>query len=384
MMSSFSNRLEAIPKSGIRAFFDLVMSTKGIISLGVGEPDFNTPWTIREEAIYAIEKGFTTYTSNAGLLELRQEIARYYKKQFGCTYHPETEVLVTNGVSEGVDLVCRALLNDGDEVIVPKPLYVCYDPLIQLAGGRVRSLNTVETQFVPDPKKIEALITPKTKALVLCYPNNPTGMSIPKKTLSAIAKLVKKHQLWVISDEIYGELSYGVPFTSFASLPGMKAHTITLNGFSKSYAMTGWRIGYIAAPESVVSRACKIHQYSALCVATFSQYAAIEALKNGAPDLKKMKSSYEQRRLFFTEAMTKMGLHTALSDGAFYCFSDIRSTGLSSIEFATQLLKQEKVAVVPGDAFGEEGQGYIRSCVATKASDLKIALTRISRFVKGL
>ncbi|RAP34691.1 pyridoxal phosphate-dependent aminotransferase [Candidatus Marinamargulisbacteria bacterium SCGC AG-439-L15] len=384
MKNDFSKRLDNIPKSGIREFFDLVMSAKGIISLGVGEPDFSTPWTVREEAIYAIEKGLTSYTSNQGLLELRESISGYLNAHFKLNYDPADEILITNGVSEGVDILLRALLNPGDEVILPKPLYVCYDPLVQLAGGVVKSVDTSSTNFVPDPKQIESVITPKTKALVLCYPNNPTGLSIPKKTLQEIAKIAEKYDLWVISDEIYAEILFSGAALSFASIPGMKKRTITLNGFSKAFAMTGWRIGYLCGPEAIVSRACKIHQYSALCVSSFSQYAAIEALKNGIPEMRRMVASYKQRSQFFAKGLTEFGLTTLPPEGAFYCFSSVQSTGLSSLEFAKQLLKKEKVAVVPGTAFGPEGEGYIRSSIATSSSDLEVVLKRLNRFLGSL
>ncbi len=382
MINEFSKYLDQVPPSGIRAFFDLVENAKDIISLGVGEPDFSTPWFIRDEAIYALEKGYTTYTSNSGLLELRKEISSYIDRRYGVIYKTESEILVTNGVSEAVDIIFRSILNTGDEVILPKPMYVCYEPLITLAGGVVKHCNMADTEFCPDPKRIEALITKKTKAIVLCYPHNPTGRSIPKSVLEEIAKIADKHDVWVISDEIYAELQFEPGFVSFATLPKMKQRTVLLNGLSKSHAMTGWRVGFMCAPKALVERCLKIHQYAAMCVSTPSQYAAAEALKNGDASVTKMRTSYHQRARLFVDAMNDFGLETIMPEGGLYCFPDIRSTGLSSIEFATQLLESHRVAVVPGTAFGPEGEGYIRCCIATQLNDLMKAATKIGQFAK--
>lgn len=379
MRDDFSRILETIPPSGIRRFFDLVIGAKDIISLGVGEPDFVTPWGIREDAIYSLEKGMTSYTSNQGLQELRDAISDYIGTRFGGHYDPIHEILVTVGVSEAVDVTVRALLNPGDEVIVPEPSYVCYSPLIQLAGGVVVPLDTSPT-FVPDPARLEAKITPRTKAIVLCSPNNPTGRVIPKETLLQIAEIARKHDLWVLSDEVYAELTYDEAYTSFASLPHMKERTVLLNGFSKAFAMTGWRLGYICAPRPLVERVLKIHQYCMLCAPIMSQYAAIEALKNSLPQVEEMKKSYQARRNFFVSGLQDAGYETFLPEGAFYCFPSIQHTGLSSEEFALELLKQHKVAVVPGSVFGAGGEGYIRCCYATGMDQLKEALARISTF----
>jgi len=381
MTPGFSDRLDQIPPSGIRAFFELVIGAEDIISLGVGEPDFQTPWSVRERAISALEKGQTSYTSNAGLLECRQSIADYLLKRFGLTYIPETEILLTMGVSEGADIALRAILNPGDEVLVPEPAYVCYPPLIHLAGATPVIVETSQHGFVPDPKEIEKKITSKTKAIVLCSPNNPTGTVIPEHVLREIAKLAIKYDFWIISDEIYAELSF-VPYVSMASIEEVKDRTILLSGFSKAFAMTGWRLGYVCGPEELVKRTLKIHQYSALCAPILSQIAGIEALRNPEKEVEKMKASYLKRRNIYVNAINKAGLTTQVPDGAFYAFTDIRSTGLTSHEFAIQLLREKKVAVVPGTAFGRSGEGYIRACYATAESELKEALARIAIFVK--
>jgi len=382
MKHRFSRVLETIPKSQIREFFDLVSNaSKGeIISLGVGEPDFATPWTICEEAITAIERGQTAYTSNQGLQELRDAISAHFRASYKTKYNPDSEILITNGASEGIDIVLRALLNPGDEVILQQPLYVCYDPLIRLLGGKVVPLDTSDNGFIPDPKELKKLITAKTKMIVLCSPNNPTGLLIPKEVLSEIAKLAAKHDLWVLSDEIYSDIVFDGEFCSFSSLPKMKDKTIIVSGFSKAYAMTGWRVGYICGPEEVVSRACKIHQYSALCASRISQFAALEALRHGREDVHRMRTSYHQRMSFFVAGLREAGLPVIEPTGALYCFPSIKSTGLSSVDFAKKLLREEKLAVVPGDAFGVGGDGYIRCCFATAMGDLKEAIKRIQRF----
>lgn len=383
MKYEFSKAVENLAPSGIRAFFDLVMNSDGdVISLGVGEPDFATPWNIREEAIYALERGMTSYTSNMGLSELRRHISEYLKKIFKYSYDRHTEILITNGVSEGVDIVFRSLLNPGDEVILPEPVYVCYRPLIELCGAKVVSIDTSLSDFIPDPKAIANAITKKTKAIVLCSPSNPTGAVIPQSVLNQIADLSKKHGFWVLSDEIYAELTYEDNYPKIANLPGMKDHTIVLNGFSKAFAMTGFRLGYICAPKALIERANKIHQYAALCAPILSQVAGVEALKGGRTELDVMKRSYLARRNWFVKQLNKIGLPTVLPSGAFYCFPSIKETGLSSEEFALQLFKSNSVAVVPGSVFGAGGEGFVRCCYASSMDDLKEAVVRIEDFLK--
>jgi aminotransferase len=377
---AFSDRIESIPPSGIRKFFDLVVGSKDIISLGVGEPDFATPWSIREEAVWSIESGKTSYTSNSGLLECRTEIAKYLDTRFQATYDPASEILLTIGVSEAVDIILRTILNPGDEVILPEPGYVCYAPLIQLAEGRTISIDTSLSGFIPDPKAIEAAITAKTKAIILCSPSNPTGMVIPESVLKEILKLAQTHGLWIISDEIYAELNYDTPYTSLASLPGAHDHCILMNGFSKAFAMTGWRLGYVCGPADLISRAVKIHQYAALCAPIMSQYAAIEALQH-PEEIEKMRTSYQQRRNLVLSRFEDMGLETPFPKGAFYCFPSIKKTGLTSEAFALKLLEEAKVAVVPGSVFGQGGEGHIRCCYATHIDLLKEALSRIEKFL---
>jgi aminotransferase len=384
MSNEFSKILESIPPSGIRKFFDLVIDAQDIVSLGVGEPDFTTPWNITKHAIDCLEQGFTTYTSNKGLLSCRQAISKYLDKKYSCNYNPEDEIVLTVGVSEAVDIVLRALLNPNDEVILPDPSYVCYAPLIELAYGKTVRIDTSKTNFVLDPKALEKKITSKTKALILCSPNNPTGAVIPKETLLEIAKLAKKHNFWVITDEIYAELIYDQEYVSFASLPGMKERTILLSGFSKAFAMTGWRLGYICAPEEIASRALKIHQYCALCAPIMAQHAACEALEQSEKYIKEMRDSYRLRRNYFIKSLNEIGLETQMPEGAFYCFPSIKNTGLSSEEFALKLIEQEKVAVVPGSVFGLGGEGYIRCCYATNIDVLKTAIEKISRFMQTL
>ena len=380
----FSKRVDAVLPSGIRTFFDLVLESDDVISLGVGEPDFVTPWTIREDAIFSLEKGYTSYSSNLGLLKCRESVTEYLAERFSVEYDPKAETLLTVGVSEGVDLVFRSILNPGDEVILPEPSFVCYAPLIEMAGGTVVSLNTEDTDFIPDPQKIKLLITDKTKALLLCSPSNPTGRIIPPSTLYEIADVVKESDIWVISDEIYAELDYSDTFKSFSSIPGMKDYTILLSGFSKAFSMTGWRLGYLCAPPELVSRALKIHQYSIMCAPIMAQFAGIEALSSSRKDVEKMKKAYLFRRNTIVKGFNDIGLETHIPEGAFYCFSSIKSTGLTSIEFAEKLLEEERVAVVPGHVFGEGGEGYIRSCYAVELSEIKEALKRIGRFVKRL
>ncbi len=381
---SFSTLVDRIPPSGIRRFFDLVLGAEDVISLGVGEPDFVTPWHIRAEAIDAIDKGVTSYTSNSGLLELRQQIAIYIHAQSGAIYDPNTEVIVTNGVSEAVDIVFRTLLNPGDEVILPEPAYVCYAPLIQIAGGVVVPFDTSATAFIPDPESIRSRITPKTKALVICSPSNPTGRTIPKSTMDELVAIAEATGIWIISDEIYSELAYDMPFTSVGAYPQLKDRSVILNGFSKSYAMTGWRLGYLCGPDSIVGRALKIHQYSALCASIVSQLAAVEALANGGVAVEEMRRSYHQRRNLFTAGLQEIGLPTHTADGAFYCFPQISHLGVSSEAFAMGLLERERVAVVPGNVFGLGGEGFVRCCYATRLDQLKEALVRMGRYVSYL
>lgn len=376
--------MQKIPPSGIRKFFEMLIGHDDVISLSVGEPDFPTPWAIREEAFYHLEKGHTSYTSNWGLIELREEIAKYMSR-YGMTYNPQNEVLVTVGASEGVDAVLRAILNPGDEIIVVQPCYVNYTPLAELCQAKIVPLDSSVNGYYPTADQIKSLITPKTKAVMMCSPNNPTGTMIPRAELEKIAEVVKENQIWCISDEIYCELAYdGFEHVSIGSFPGMKDYTIILNGFSKSFAMTGWRIGYIAAPAEILAQIVKLHGYNTICAPIFSQYGAVEGLKNCFKDVEKMRVSYQQRRNYMYKAFTDMGLPVPEPTGAFYMFPDISSTGLSDEEFATQLFQKYNVAVVPGSVFGLGGQGHIRCCYATAIDKIKIAMERIAEFVKEL
>ena len=376
--------MQKIPPSGIRKFFEMLIGHDDVISLSVGEPDFPTPWAIREEAFYHLEKGHTSYTSNWGLIELREEIAKYMSR-YGMTYNPQNEVLVTVGASEGVDAVLRAILNPGDEIIVVQPCYVNYTPLAELCQAKIVPLDSSVNGYYPTADQIKSLITPKTKAVMMCSPNNPTGTMIPRAELEKIAEVVKENQIWCISDEIYCELAYdGFEHVSICSFPGMKDYTIILNGFSKSFAMTGWRIGYIAAPAEILAQIVKLHGYNTICAPIFSQYGAVEGLKNCFKDVEKMRVSYQQRRNYMYKAFTDMGLPVPEPTGAFYMFPDISSTGLSDEEFATQLFQKYNVAVVPGSVFGLGGQGHIRCCYATAIDKIKIAMERIAEFVKEL
>ena len=380
----FSKKILATPPSGIRKFFDLIIGRNDIISLGVGEPDFPTPWQLREEAFYHLEKGQTSYTSNWGLLELREEIARYLAR-YGMYYSPKNEIIATIGGSEAVDAALRSVLNPGDEIIVCEPCYVSYQPLSEQCDATLVHLDTSETDFIPTAEKIEAAITEHTKALMLCSPSNPTGRMIPSDELAKIAEVVKAHKLWCISDEIYGELVYdGRKHVSIGSFPGMKDYAVIINGFSKSFAMTGWRIGYLAANAELSKQVCKLHQYSTICAPIMSQYAAIEGLKNGWNEVERMRRSYEQRRNLMYKAFCDMGLPCTEGEGAFYLFPDIRSTGLSSDDFATQLIENYQVAVVPGTCFGKGGEGFIRCCYATDINKIKIAVSRIAELVAEL
>ncbi len=378
-----SQRVNQIAPSGIRKFFDLLASMEGVISLGVGEPDFTTPWHIREAAIYSLEKGQTMYTSNSGMPELRGELSRYLKDSYKLSYDPDTELLITVGVSEALDLTMRALLDPGDEVIMPDPHYVSYDACVTLAGGTPVMVPTREkSNFELSAADIEARITDKTKAILIGYPSNPTGAVMSKEKLAKIAEIARRHHLLVISDEIYARLVYGVKHTCFATLPQMKESTILLGGFSKSYAMTGWRIGYAAATEEIIAAMTKIHQYTIMCAPTMAQVAAIEALKSGEPSVVEMVEDYNRRRLVMVKGLKDIGLPCFEPKGAFYAFPSIKGTGMTSEEFAEKLLKEERVAVVPGTAFGQGGEGYVRCCYATSLAEIEEALLRMGRFVK--
>jgi len=380
--SLISQQVKRIPPSGIRRFFDLLASIEGVISLGVGEPDFATPWHIREAAIFSLEKGYTMYTSNLGMLELRQELSRYLKDNYNLAYDPDSELLITVGVSEALDLAMRAILNPGDEVIMPDPCYVSYSPCVVLAGGIPIMVPTnQENNFEISPADIEARVTSKTKAILIGYPANPTGAVMTRDKLSQIAEIARRHQLLVISDEIYAKLVYGVEHTCFATLPGMKESTILLGGFSKAYAMTGWRIGYAAANKEVTASLTKIHQYTMLCASVMGQVAAIEALKSGEDSIAEMAEQYNRRRLVIVEGLNDIGLSCFEPRGAFYAFPSIKGTGMTSEEFSERLLIEEKVAVVAGTAFGQCGEGYVRCCYATSLADIEEALTRMKRFV---
>ncbi len=377
-----SQRVNQISPSGIRRFFDLLASMEGVISLGVGEPDFPTPWHIREAAINSMEKGYTMYTSNLGMPELRQELSRYLKDSYNLAYDPASELLITVGVSEGLDLAMRAMLNPGDEVIMPDPCYVSYNPCVTLAGGTpVMVPSNQENNFEISATDIEARVTNKTKAILIGYPANPTGAVMSKEKLSQVAEVARRHQLLVTSDEIYAKLVYGVEHTCFATLPEMKESTILLGGFSKAYAMTGWRIGYAAAPKEIIAAMTKIHQYTIMCAPTMAQVAAIEALKLGEPSVLEMAEDYNRRRQVIVKGLNDIGLNCFEPRGAFYAFPSIKGTGMTSEEFAERLLIEERVAVVPGSAFGQCGEGYIRCCYATSLADIEKALSRMKRFV---
>ena len=380
-----SELVKSVPPSGIRKFFDLVIEMDDVISLGVGEPDFVTPWHVREACIYSLEKGFTSYTSNNGLLELRELISEYIKSDYNVGYNPEDEILITTGVSEAADLAFRAITNPGDEVIIPEPCYVSYNPGVVFAGGKPIPVPTYsEDEFRVTADQIEKSITDKTKALVLSYPNNPTGAIMEKKDLEEIADVVNEHDIIVISDEVYDRLTYNGKHTCFSSLPGMRDRTIVLNGFSKSHAMTGLRIGYAAGSEEIVGAMTKIHQYTMLCAPITAQMGAIEALKNGEDEVNKMVREYDRRRRLVVGGLNKIGLDCFEPKGAFYAFPSIKSTGLTSEEFASGLLKEQKVAVVPGEVFGECGAGYLRCSYATSREELTVALGRIETFVDSI
>lgn len=375
--------VKAIPPSGIRRFFDIVAEMKGVVSLGVGEPDFVTPWHIRESCVYGLQKGYTSYTSNYGLLELREEITNLIQRNYGVTYDPRCEALVTVGVSEALDLAMRAILTPGDEVLIPEPCYVSYKACVTLAGGTPIPVKTsLENEFRVTVEQLEKMVTRKTKVLLIGYPNNPTGAIMPREDLAKIADFADRHDLIVISDEIYGDLTYEGEHTCFSSLPGMRDRTILLNGFSKAYAMTGWRIGYALSNPDFISAMTKIHQYTMLCAPITAQIAAIEALQRGAEPMRKMVAEYNQRRRLMLEGFRSMGLTCFEPKGAFYIFPSIQETGMKSLKFAEELLMDEKVALVPGDAFGESGEGFVRCSYASSVANLSEALTRIERFLK--
>ena len=385
MRNPLSDKVTVIPPSGIRKFFDIVSEMKDAISLGVGEPDFDTPWHIREEGIYSLEKGRTFYTSNAGLKELKNEICNYLHRRFRITYDPDTEVMVTVGGSEAIDLALRAMLNPGDEVLIPQPSYVSYVPCTVLADGVPVVIELEEKdQFKLTPEKLLEKITDKTKILIMPFPNNPTGAIMEKSDVEKIAKIVIEKDLFVISDEIYSELTYKGNHATIAAEPGMKERTVLINGFSKSYAMTGWRLGYTAAPAEILKQMLKIHQYAIMCAPTTSQYAAVAALRDGDADVENMRESYNQRRRYLMHAFEEMGLECFEPHGAFYTFPSIKRFGMTSDEFATRLLREEKVAVVPGTAFGDSGEGYLRISYAYSLKSLKEALGRIERFIRRL
>lgn len=385
MREPLSKKIVEIKPSGIRKFFDMVSEMPDAISLGVGEPDFDTPWRIREEGIYSLERGRTFYTSNAGLKELKEEISKYLERKIQVSYNPASEIIVTVGGSEGIDIALRAMLDPGDEVLIPQPCYVSYLPCTTLANGvPVVVPLKQENQFKLTAEELKAAITPKTKILVLPYPNNPTGAIMTKEDLEPIAEVVKEHDLYVLSDEIYSELTYKYDHVSIASLPGMRERTLVINGFSKGFAMTGWRLGYICAQERIAEQMLKIHQFAIMCAPTNSQYAAIEGLRNCEGEVQEMRTAYNQRRRFLLHEFKKMKLDCFEPFGAFYVFPCIKEFGMTSEEFATRLLDEEKVAAVPGTAFGDCGEGFLRVSYAYSLDDLREAISRLGRFVERL
>lgn len=385
MRNPLAKKVVEIEPSGIRKFFDVVNEMKDAISLGVGEPDFDTPWRIREEGIYSLEKGRTFYTSNSGLKELKEEICNYIQRKTSVVYDPKSEVVVTVGGSEGIDIAMRAMLDPGDEVLIPQPSYVSYLPCAVLAGGVpvVIPLQN-KNEFKLTREELEAAITPRTKILVLPFPNNPTGSIMTREDLEPIAEVVKEHDLFVISDEIYSELSYQGEHVSIAEFPGIRERTIMINGFSKGFAMTGWRLGYACGPTEIIEQMIKIHQFAIMCAPTNSQYAAIEGLRNCQPEVDEMREAYNQRRRFLMHEFRRIGLKCFEPYGAFYVFPDVSEFGMTSEEFATRFLEEERVAVVPGTAFGASGEGFIRISYAYSLEDLKVALGRLERFIERL
>lgn len=382
MTSYLSDYVQQIKPSGIRKFFDLAATMDGVISLGVGEPDFVTAWNVREASILSLEQGYTSYTANAGLYSLREEISRYLSSRFDLSYSPDNELIVTVGASQALDIAIRAIVNPGEEVIIPEPCFVAYDALVSLAGGiTVHVHTTADKGFKATAADFEAAVTEKTKAILICSPSNPTGSVYTKEELNEIAEFAKKHDVIVLADEIYAELTYDEEFTSIAALPGMKERTVVISGFSKAFAMTGWRLGFAAAPPLLRDAMLKIHQYAMMCAPAMAQFAALEGLKNGIEDVEKMKKSYRRRRNLFVETLNEIGLSCHHPGGAFYAFPSIKSTGMSSEQFAEELLTQEKVAVVPGSVFGPSGEGYIRCSYATSIEQLQEALVRMKRFL---
>ena len=380
-----SKTVAGLKPSGIRRFFDLASTMDGVISLGVGEPDFVTSWSIREASILSLEQGYTSYTPNAGLLELRQEIAAYLRRKFHVDYCPETEILVTVGASQAIDLALRAIIDPGDEVIVVEPSFVAYEPLVVLAGGRpVAVCTSGEDQFQLNPAHLERAITERSKAVIICSPNNPTGTVLGRKELEAIARVAHEHDLLVIADEIYAELTYEGEYTSMAAVSAMRERTILISGFSKGFAMTGWRLGFAAAPDEILQAMLKIHQYAIMCAPTMAQYGALEALRSGERDVAEMRNSYRRRRNYFVASLNEIGLPCHLPGGAFYAFPSIKPTGLTSEQFAERLLIEEKVAVVPGNVFGQSGEGYIRCSYASSLEQLQEAIKRMKRFLARL
>ena len=380
-----SKRIQQVQPSGIRKFFDILEEMKDAISLGIGEPDFVTPWHIRDAGIYSLEKGRTRYTSNAGLAELRREIASFMERHYNLKYDFAHQIVVTVGGSEGIDLAIRCLVNPGDEVIVPVPSFVCYGPLVNMAGGTPVYVETkAENEFRLTADELHAAITPKTKALVMPFPCNPTGGIMGREDLEAVAQVLRDTEIMVISDEIYAELTYGQRHVSIANIPGMYERTVVVNGMSKSHAMTGWRMGYLCGPEPVITQMLKLHQFGIMSAPTMSQYAAVEAMRNGDRDIEKMREEYDGRRRYLVESLRRIGLPCFEPKGAFYVFPDIRPTGLSSEEFCERFLREEKVAVIPGSAFGPGGEGFVRACYATSMKDIAEALTRMDNFLTNL
>ena len=385
MRNPLADKVVEIKPSGIRKFFDIVSEMKDAISLGVGEPDFDTPWHIRDEGIYSLEKGRTFYTSNAGLKELKEEICHYIKRKQGVTYDPKDEVLVTVGGSEAIDIGLRAMLNPGEEVLIPQPSYVSYEPCVVLAGGVPVIIELKgENEFRLTAQELEEAITDKTKVLILPFPNNPTGAIMERKDLEAIAEVIRKHDIFVMSDEIYAELTYKEKHVSIVEIEGMQERTVLINGFSKSYAMTGWRLGYACGPRAIIEQMVKIHQFAIMCAPTTSQYAAVEALRNGDDDVQEMRTAYNQRRRYLMSAFQEMGLECFEPFGAFYVFPCIKEFGMTSDEFASRFLEEEKVAVVPGTAFGDCGEGYLRISYAYSLENLKIAIGKLAAFIERL
>lgn len=383
--SYLSKTVDELRPSGIRRFFDLAAGIEGVISLGVGEPDFVTSWSVREAAILSLEQGYTSYTANAGLMDLREEISAYMEKNFQAPYSAKSEIIVTVGASQALDIALRAILDPGDEVIVVEPCFVSYGPLVTLAGGKEVTVQAEkENDFKVRANDIEKAITNRTKAIMICSPNNPTGSMLNREELEEIANIAKKYDLIILSDEIYAELSYDEKYVSLAAIEGMKERTILISGFSKGFAMTGWRLGFVCAPEEITQAMLKIHQYAMMCAPTMAQYAALEALKNGREDVEEMKKSYRRRRNYFVQSLNEIGLDCHIPGGAFYAFPSIKRTGLSSEQFAERLLLEEKVAVVPGDVFGASGEGHIRCSYASSMEQLQEAVKRMKRFIDKL